>query len=111
MSKKVYLKDFVIIRCIVERGEAQKLFEAAQNVGALAATIYFARGTGIREKMGMLGIVVEPEKEVIEVAAPKDVADHIFDVMVDTGKLNLPGKGFIYMTDVIKALTYIPEED
>jgi len=111
MSKKVYLKNFMVIRCIVERGQAQKIFKSTQNVGAISATIYYARGTGIREQMGLLGITVEAEKEVIEVVAPKDIAEHIFDVMVDVGELHLPGKGFIYMSESIKALTYIPSKE
>lgn len=109
MAKRTYLENLIIITCIVERGKAEEVIEAAKKAGAKAATIAFARGTGIREKLGLLGVVIQPEKEVIEIAIVRELADAVFDAMVDAGQLTLPGKGFIYMTECLKALTYIPE--
>ncbi len=34
--------------------------------------------------------------------------ESIFDSMVAAGKVHLPGKGFIYMVPVTRALTYTP---
>ena len=53
--------------------------------------------------------MIQPEKEVIEIAIVRELADPVFDAMVDAGQLTLPGKGFIYMTECLKALTYIPD--
>ena len=39
--------------------------QAAREAGAQGATVHFARGTGIRERLGLLGVAVEVEKEVI----------------------------------------------
>jgi len=111
MAEKTYLTDLKIITCIVERGSAETVVDAAKKAGAKAATIFFARGTGIREKLGLLGIAIQPEKEIIEIAVADVIADAVFDAMVDAGKLHLPGKGFIYMTQALKALTYIPPAD
>ena len=109
MAKKTYLENLIIITCIVERGKAEDVVEAAKKAGAKAATIAFARGTGIRERLGLLGVVIQPEKEVIEIAIVKEMADAVFEAMVDAGELYLPGKGFIYMTECLRALTYIPD--
>jgi nitrogen regulatory protein PII len=77
---------------------------AAIIAGAPAATIYYARGTGIREKLGFLKIFITPEKEVIEIVVPKEQADEILNTMVDAGELDVPGMGFIYTIPVKRAL-------
>jgi nitrogen regulatory protein P-II 1 len=110
MSTRKYITNLVVITCIVERGEGDSIVDAAKKAGATAATIFFARGTGIREKLGLLGIAIQPEKEIIEIVIDKEHADGVFDAMADAGQLHLPGKGFIYMTECMKALTYLGAE-
>lgn len=104
------LTGLVVITCIVQRGKADDVMKAASKAGASGATIYFARGTGIREKLGLLGIAIQAEKEVISICVPEANARPIFDAMVRAGKLNTPGMGFIYQTKVDKAVTYIPDK-
>ena len=53
-----YLTNACLITCIVEMGSAEKVLEAAKNSGAQGATINYARGTGIREKLGLLGVCI-----------------------------------------------------
>ena len=82
------LTDVTLITCIVQRGEAEKIINAAREAGAQGATVYFARGTGIRERLGILGVAVEVEKEVINIVVSTDQADHIFE------KIYLDGTNF-----------------
>lgn len=104
-----YLESLTLITCVVERGRADEVVAAAMKAGAPAATIHFARGSGIRERLTLLlKIAISPEKEVIDIVASADRADAIFDAMMDAGHLDLPGKGFIYMTPVLKASTHLP---
>ena len=112
MSKReiTVLTDVTMITCIVQRGMADKIVLAAQEAGATGATIYFARGEGVRERLGILALAVEAEKEVIIVAVADDQADHIFERMYIAGELDTPGMGFIYMTKLDKAATHIPPE-
>lgn len=104
------LTDVTLITCIVQRGLADEIIRAAQEVGAQGATVYFARGTGVREKLGILGVAVDVEKEVINVVVASDQADRIFEQMFLAGRLDTPGMGFMYMTELDKAATYIPKE-
>lgn len=110
MSKRevTVLTDVTLITCIVQRGIADTIVKAATESGAQGATVYFARGTGIRERLGLLGVAVEVEKEVINIVVSSDDADRIFEAMYLAGKLDTPGMGFIYMTPLEKAATYIP---
>jgi nitrogen regulatory protein PII len=104
------LTDVALITCIVQRGLADTIIEAAREAGAQGATVHFAQGTGVRERLGVLGVAVEVAKEVINVVVGTDQVDRVFQVMYLAGKLDTPGMGFIYITPLEKAGTFVPEE-
>ena len=112
MSKKeiTVLTDVALVTCIVQRGVAEDIIKAAQDVGAQGATVYYARGGGVRERLGVLGLAIEVEKEVINIIVATDQIDRIFEKMYIAGKLDTPGMGFMYVTPLEKAGTYIPQE-
>ena len=102
------LTDVTLITCIVQRGLANKMVEAAREVGAQGATVHFAKGTGIRERLGVLGAAVEVEKEVINIVVSTEQVDLVFEKMYVEGNLDTPGMGIMYVTPLEKAATYIP---
>ena len=102
------LTDVTLITCIVQRGLANKMVEAAREVGAQGATVHFAKGTGIRERLGILGAAVEVEKEVINIIVSTEQLDLVFEKMYVEGSLDTPGMGIMYVTPLEKAATYIP---
>lgn len=111
MSREiVVLTDVKLITCIVQRGEADKVVKAAQAAGAQGATIYFARGTGIQDRLGVLGITVNSEKEVVKMIVSSDQADRIFERVYLEAGLDIPGRGFMHMTTLEKAAAYVPHE-
>ena len=107
-SQVTVLTDVSLITCIVQKGLAENIVNAAREAGAMGATVYFARGTGVRERLGLLGVAVEVEKEVINIVVSADQADRIFEKMYLAGNLNTPGMGFMYVVPLEKAATYIP---
>lgn len=110
MRNITILTDVELITCIVQKGEADKILEAAYQAGAQGATINYAYGSGIREKLGVLGVAVEAEKEILNIAVSSEQSNRVFDAMYLAGQLDTPGKGFIYVTAIDKAATYIPQE-
>ncbi len=112
MSKReiTVLTDVSLITCIVQRGIADTIVKAAQEAGAQSATVYYARGEGVRERLGILALAVEVDKEVINVVVAKDQADRILERMYIAGNLDTPGMGLIFLTPLEKAATYIPRE-
>ena len=107
----VVLTDAVLITCIVQRGAAEEAVQAARRAGAQGATIFYARGTGVRQKhLGVLGVTLSAEKEVIYIVAASDQADRIFEKIYVAAKLDTPGMGMLYMTPLEKMATYVPEE-
>lgn len=103
------LRDVALITCIVQRQVAEKVIQAARDAGAQGATVHFARGMGVRERLGILGVAVEVEKEVINIVVSTEQAERVFEQMYLAGNLDTPGMGIIYITPLEKAATYIPE--
>jgi nitrogen regulatory protein PII len=107
--KEDYVADenLDLITCVVQRGKADGIVKAASKAGAEGATIFFARGTGVRERLGLLGIAISPEKEVIIIVTEPEKTEAIFSAIVEAGKLTTPGQGIVYVTE-IKKIAGIP---
>jgi nitrogen regulatory protein P-II 1 len=104
------LTDVQLITCIVQRGLGDTIVLAAQEAGAQGATIFYAKGSGVRERLGLLGVAVEVEKEVINIVVSSEQLEPVFNNIYLVGQLDTPGMGFMYVTPLEKAATYIPEE-
>jgi nitrogen regulatory protein PII len=105
-----YLTDVSLLTCVVQSGLSEVILKAARDVGATAGAIsHHARGTGMRERLGLLGIAVEAEKEVISILVSSEQRDLVYDTLYRAAELNIPGRGFIYITPLEKASTYIPQ--
>ena len=110
-SEMIVLTDAVLITAIVQRGIADMVVQVAQDAGAQGATIFHAHGTGVRQKrLGILGLTINAEKEVIYVVVPSDLADSIFERIFVTAKIDTPGMGILWMTPLEKMATYVPHE-
>ena len=107
----VVLTEAILITCFVQRGAADKVVDAAMRAGAHGATIYYARGTGVRQRhLGVLGITISAEKEMVHIVVPSEQADRVFEAMHAAAKIDTPGMGIMYMTMVEKMATYVPPE-
>ena len=104
------LTDVSLITCIVQRDLADIIIKTAREAGAQGATVHFARGEGIRERLGILGVAVEVEKEVITLVVSTVQVDSIFEKIYLAGNLDTPGMGIMYITPLEKAATYIPPD-
>lgn len=104
-----YLTDLSLLTCIVQSGLSDVILTAARSVGATTGAIsHHARGTGARERLGILGIAVEVEKEVISILVSSEQRDLVYDTIYRAADLDVPGRGFIYIMPLEKASTYIP---
>ncbi len=91
-----------LITCVVQRGKGDNVVKGAVDAGAGGATVFFSRGTGTRERLGLLGLAIVPEKEVVLIIAKADEKDRIFDAVCKAGKLDIPGMGIAYITPVVR---------
>ncbi|MCU7801241.1 MAG: P-II family nitrogen regulator [gamma proteobacterium symbiont of Lucinoma myriamae] len=106
----VYLTDVSQITCVVQEGLGDVILKAARELGvSLGARLYHAKGTGARELFGLLGVAVETEKDVVSVLVSAEQRDIVFDALYLAADLDTPGKGFMYITQLEKLATYLPE--
>ena len=112
MSKHniTYLTDVSLLTCVVQTGYLDEVLQAARDVGASAGAIsHHARGIGVRERLGLLGVAVEAEKGVINILVSTEQTDLVFDTVFRAAGLDTPGRGFIFVMPLDKASTYFPE--
>jgi nitrogen regulatory protein PII len=109
MSEIIYLTDVAIISCVVDKERSDAVLLAARDVGARAATVHSVNGWGTRERLGALGVAVETEKDVIEFLVSSDQQDLIFEAIYQAADLDAPGRGFMFISPVERAATYVPE--
>jgi nitrogen regulatory protein P-II 1 len=76
----------------------------------LGAIVYRARGIGPRERLGLLGIAVEAEKEVVSVLVATDHRDVVFEAIYRAAELDTLGAGFAYVTSLERMATYVPRQ-
>ena len=91
-----------LITCVVQRGYGDAISRAAVKAKAGGATTFFARGTGARERLGLLGLAIVPEKEVVMILCKQEESSRIFDAVSAAGKLDVPGMGIAFITPVIR---------
>lgn len=102
------LTDVALITCMIQKGMADAVVTAARIAGAQGASIHYGRGAGVRERLGLLSITVEAEKEVVQIMVSKQQQEEIFAAMFTAGKLDTPGMGIMFITPLERAATYIP---
>ena len=110
MSEKItYLTDVAMITCVVQSGDADDIVKAAREAGATAALIYNGKGTGLRERLGLLGIAVDAERDIVSVLVSSDQREMVADRIFRVGHFDTMAGGFLYITPLEKAATYIPQ--
>ena len=105
-----YLTDANLITCVIQKDLAEPVLEAAKNAGAQGATISYAQGTGVRERMGLLGVSIDEQKEVIRIIVSHEQSELVFETMYLAGNLDKPVKGIMFMSALERVATYIPDD-
>jgi nitrogen regulatory protein P-II 1 len=96
-----------MIIAIVQRGKADTVVNAAIKAGAPAATVVFGRGQGMRERLGPLGVAIQPEKEIILIILEEWLSEQVLKAMVKEGQLDKAGIGFVFEVPVEKAIGFV----
>ncbi len=96
-----------LITTVVQRGRADGCVQAALKAGAPGATVLLGRGQGVRERLGLLGLAIQPEKEVILIVVEEFLLDQVVDAMTKAGHLDQHGVGFMFVTSVERTVGYL----
>lgn len=94
--------DQDLIITIIKKGYAERIIEASREAGAEGATIMFGRGTGVHEQKKLLGIPIEPEKEIIFTVVPAEISGRVLEAIIKAGKLERPATGIAFVLELKK---------
>ncbi|MBM3706903.1 MAG: P-II family nitrogen regulator [Actinobacteria bacterium] len=89
-----------LIVTIVNRGNAELILNASKKAGAEGGTVIYGRGMGIHEKGSIMGIPIEPEKEIIFTIISKDKTREILSAITAAGNLDEPGTGVAFVINI-----------
>jgi hypothetical protein len=90
----------VVLICVVQRGMASSIASTILEMGLCVPLISFATGTGVRDRLGLLRVTIPVEKEVMYLLVPRADAELLEGVIVHKARLDLPGQGFLYRTNI-----------
>jgi nitrogen regulatory protein PII len=109
-SNITYLTDVVLVTCVIAHGRGDEAVRVVREAGVVGAIVYNARGNGARERLGLLGIAVEAEKDVVTMVVGTEQRDWVMHNLYTQLDLARPGAGMIYAVPMDKMATYIPTD-
>jgi len=99
-----YNNQLTAIYCLVQKGMAEEVANAAIRAGSSAPSIVYVQGQGFRDRLGLLRIAISPEKELIRAVVDHYDVEPVLEAMINEGKLDTPGRGYIYFLPVEKGI-------
>lgn len=104
-------KKCELIIVVVKKGFSEKVIKAAQSAGAKGSTVIKGRGSSVHETNKILGVPIEPEKEIILIVVLRKDVDTILKEIIDKADLNKPGVGAGFVLDVERTIGLYENND
>jgi len=89
-------KDFSLVVAIVNQGYGEAVIRIAKESGAGGGTAFFGRGASIRSNATLLGIPIEPQKEVVYVVSPRGIVPDLLKKINMECNLDELGSGLAF---------------
>ncbi|MCC5815100.1 MAG: hypothetical protein JJT78_10115, partial [Leptospira sp.] len=104
LDDEKFFSGFTGIYCILQRGLGDIISRLVLENGIGVPTITYGTGTGLRDKLGLLKITIPREKDILKLVVNSADVHHVMDFIIEMGKLDYPGRGFIYEYPVKRGL-------
>jgi hypothetical protein len=99
------LNNLSYVMCVLsDQGSGDLLAKIAIGLGICVPTITYGIGNDIRDQLGLIRITIPAEKEVVHLVMPEQDSESLIKLLVEAGRLDKPGKGYIYQTPVSTGL-------
>jgi nitrogen regulatory protein PII len=105
------MAELALIISIVRNGWGDKVLEASCQAGAEGGTVMVGRGLGIHEQRKILGILIEPEREIVLSLTYPDKKEAILAAIISAGELDKPGTGIAFVLPVEKVAGVVHRDD
>ncbi len=106
--------DVALIITVVKKGWAEAALRASVDAGAQGGTVMYGRGIGMHERKTILGMRIEPEKEILITAVKRSLSDQVLVAISKAAELDKPGQGIamvLPLDKVIGRVHMIPEDE
>ena len=102
--------DYDLIITIINKGNCHSIVKASKKSGAGGATVLQGRGSGIHDTKTIFGIPIEPEKDIILTAVPREKTEVILEAIIKAGNLNEPATGvaFVMPLSMVAGINHLP---
>jgi nitrogen regulatory protein PII len=96
-----YLHRMSYVICVLSvPGSGDKLAKVALDLGVCVPLITHGTSSDLRDQLGLIRITISPEKEVVHLVMPEQDAESIVKLLLEEGRLDRPGRGYIYQTPI-----------
>lgn len=96
-----YLKKLSYVICVLSLpGSGEKLAKVAIDLGICVPLITHGVSNDLRDQLGLIRITISPEKEVVHLIIPEQDTTSIIKLLLEEGRLDRPGRGYIYQTPI-----------
>jgi len=85
---------------VVNRGMAETVMEIARKSGVKGGTVIHGRGTGSDVTAKLLGMEIQPEKELVMILMPGDLVEKVVNDLFHELKMDAPGNGILFVEPV-----------
>jgi nitrogen regulatory protein PII len=92
---------FKKLTVVVNRGMANDVMDIARKLGVKGGTILHGRGTGSNFATKLLGMEIEPEKELVIILMPSELIDKVVNHLFQELHMDLPGNGILFVEPVL----------
>ncbi len=100
---KDYHAAHICLMTVLERGLAEECMRVARAAGARGGTILHAHGAGVPQDF-YFPLVIEPQKEILLIVAPRETALQIRDAIYQNMQLERKGAGIVFALPVNRTL-------
>ncbi|MCI6585151.1 MAG: transcriptional regulator [Mobiluncus porci] len=90
-----------LLTTIVDRGRSEDVVEAAQSAGSRGGTVIAGRGSGVAQTELVLGMEIEPEKDIVFMLTPGEMSGRIEEAIADRLDLEKPNTGILFVQNVV----------
>ncbi len=103
--KEKILHNLAYVICVLSiPGSSENLAKIALDLGICVPFVTIGTGNHTRDQLGLIRITISPEKEIVHLVMPEHDSDSIVRLLIEQGRLDRPGRGFIYNTPVTMGL-------
>ena len=107
-------KEYDLIVTIVRKGQKDKVVEASRAGGAKGGTIIYGTGTGKDEFNSILGVQIQPEREIVLTLASSEQKNEIMRLICEYADLYNSGNGLCFSLpayDIIGSNRMLKEQE